>query len=443
MVPVPVKMPSTAAADALKTGLMPLLEQKQQQLPINTKNQEQKPQFQEVHTSCILDSDEINKNINESQLNLNSQGSNSQNSNTSNSLNSLTSHRTIIPPPAAASTFNEKPEKNCEKVSLNCNCKNSTSNTNQTTSSVPSVHSPLTTHTTGGAEPCEDLDPDKHSLLTRSVAGGIAGLVEHLAIYPLDTLKTNTQTGLRKQIKIHTNLDYVKWYGTRQAWSGVNALIPACTVAHALQFPCIEFTEQYLEKNNPSINSSFAAGVIGILPHDLVMNPANVVKQRMQMANNKAISSTVLAKELYKNQGMKVFYRSLPAQYSVGAIFMGTFYYSYNDILKNSLNKQAEKYGLEKHWFMMWLIRNTVATAIAVAVTQPIDTIVTRVNVGYGENGNTTIRSSIKNLTLRSSFKGIGARMSCSIPASILTWGTYEAIKYTLVEDGKKDKLNR
>jgi len=126
--------------------------------------------------------------------------------------------------------------------------------------------------------------------------------------------------------------------------------------------------------------------------------------------------------------------------YSVGAIFMGTFYYSYNDILKNSLNKQAEKYGLEKHWFPIWLIRNTMATAIAVAITQPIDTIVTRVNTGYGENGKTTIRSTIKNMTLRSSFKGIGARMSCSIPASILTWGTYEAIKYMLVEEKGKLK---
>lgn len=221
----------------------------------------------------------------------------------------------------------------------------------------------------------------------------------------------------------------------------MNALIPACTVAHALQFPCIEFTEQYLENKHPAINSSFAAGVIGILPHDLVMNPANVVKQRMQMVNNtEGKSSTMVAKELYRQQGMKVFYRSLPAQYSVGAIFMGTFYYSYNDILKNSLNKQAEKYGLEKHWFPIWLIRNTMATAIAVAITQPIDTIVTRVNTGYGENGKTTIRSTIKNMTLRSSFKGIGARMSCSIPASILTWGTYEAIKYMLVEEKGKLK---
>merc|ERR1712127_225951 len=143
------------------------------------------------------------------------------------------------------------------------------------------------------------------------------------------------------------------------------------------------------------------------------------------MVSNTTKSSTVVAKELYRQQGMKVFYRSLPAQYSVGAIFMGTFYYSYNDILKNSLNNQAEKYGLEKHWFIMWLIRNTVATAIAVAVTQPIDTIVTRVNTGYGENGNTTIRSTFKNLTVRSSFRGIGARMSCSVPASILTWGAY------------------
>ena len=52
-----------------------------------------------------------------------------------------------------------------------------------------------------------------------------------------------------------------------------------------------------------------------ILPHDLVMNPANVVKQRMQMITHEGKGTMVVAKELYRQQGWRAFYRSLPAQY--------------------------------------------------------------------------------------------------------------------------------
>jgi len=106
------------------------------------------------------------------------------------------------------------------------------------------------------------------------------------------------------------------------------------------------------------------------------------------------------------------------------------------------MKDHIEKDTLDKHWFLAWLFRNTLATICAVAVTQPLDTIVTRVNTGYGENGKTTIVSSMRGLKkegfkegLKSAFKGTGARLSCSIPASILTWGTYEAIKYMLRDE--------
>ena len=275
--PVPVKMPSTAAAaDALKTGLIPLLETKSVS-SINATTTSSSSSInnssknETISAACVLDSVEILEE----------------------------KHQQITPPPKY---FNKG--KSCEKVSLTCDC----SHKNDDEDPIRTGESQVL------AEPCEDLDSDKHSLLTRSVAGGLAGLVEHLAIYPFDTLKTNTQTGLRGEIKINRNIDYVKWYGKRQAWAGVNALIPACTVAHALQFPCIEYTEKFLEKRKVS-GSSFWAGIIGILPHDLVMNPANVVKQRMQQVNQERKGTIQVAKELYRSQGIGVFYRSLPAQY--------------------------------------------------------------------------------------------------------------------------------
>lgn len=417
MTPVAVKMSSqstaSAAANAMNNVVIPNLTTSSAQTASSSSSssasssQNSNPSSSKpstiIHEPIIVDSDEENNKTHN--INHNS--------------------HSVIPPPGFS----------CEKVSLSCNCKK-VQELNENDQNSSSIHNILPESL---PEPCEDLDSDKHSLAARSFAGGIAGLVEHLAIYPFDTIKTNSQTGLRNQLRIKTGLDYIKWYKCAPAWSGVSALVPACTLAHALQFPCIEITEKALQNRFTNINSSFWAGVVGILPHDLVMNPANVVKQRMQQISNTNRSSWGVAKELYKAQGPWVFYRSLPAQYSVGAVFMGTFYYCYNDILKNKMKDNIEKQKLERHWFLAWLFRNTLATICAVIATQPLDTIVTRVNTGYGENGKTTIRSSVRGLMkegfMRAAFTGTGARLSCSIPASILTWGTYEAIKYTLRDE--------
>jgi len=392
---------ASAAANAMNNVVIPNLTTSQNSSSSSSSSSQNSNQSSKItHEPIIVDSDEEN--------------------------NKQHNSHPVIPPPGFSSASSST-TTSCEKVSLSCNCKQK----------VQKVHELLPP-----PEPCDDLDSNTYSLAARSFAGGIAGLVEHLAIYPFDTIKTNHQTGLKNQLHMKTGIDYVKWYSCRPAWAGVSAMVPACTVAHAFQFPCIEMTENYLQKWNKNINSSFVAGIVGILPHDLVMNPANVVKQRMQQVSNTNRSSWGVAKELYKVQGLRVFYRSLPAQYSVGATFMGTFYYCYNDILKNKMDKYIEKDKLEKHWVLAWLFRNTLATICAVIVTQPLDTIVTRVNTGYGENGKTTIRSTIKTIRneglkfgLKSAYTGTGARLGCSIPASILTWGTYEAIKYMLRDE--------
>lgn len=286
--------------------------------------------------------------------------------------------------------------------------------------------------------PTDDLDPEKYSLALRSGAGGLAGLVEHLVIYPFDTIKTNRVTGLGKQLPINSLLDYGKWYGTRRAWAGVNCLIPACTIAHAFQFPCIEYSQTLLEEKKlaPILPSSFWAGMIGILPHDLVMNPANVVKQRMQQYTNTQKSSIQIARELYRKQGLGIFYRSFPVQYGVGATSMGIFYLFYNDLLvkyQNSLSCSKREF-LQNHWYLSWFLRNTIATSVAVVATQPLDNVVTRVNTQYGGNGNGVTRwSAFTTLAKEGAFfTGLTARMGSAIPASILTWGTYEALKYSL-----------
>ena len=163
-------------------------------------------------------------------------------------------------------------------------------------------------------EPCDDLDETKHSVAVRSFAGGVAGCVEHLVIFPFDTWKVNAQANLAHKLPIADGLlDKFKWARQPGAWTGINALILPCTVAHSIQFQLTEYTEKNLRKKYNY--SSFFAGAIGILPHDTIMNAAVVVKQRMQTGKTNFKSPFSVMKHIYKTEGIGAFYRSLPAQY--------------------------------------------------------------------------------------------------------------------------------
>lgn len=56
------------------------------------------------------------------------------------------------------------------------------------------------------------------------------------------------------------------------------------------------------------------AGICATVLHDLVMNPAEVVKQRMQMLYSPYGGSLECARCIYRNEGIRAFYRSYATQ---------------------------------------------------------------------------------------------------------------------------------
>lgn len=57
-----------------------------------------------------------------------------------------------------------------------------------------------------------------------------------------------------------------------------------------------------------------ASGVIATLIHDAVSNPAEVIKQRMQMYNSPYKSVVACLRGVYQSEGLKAFYRSYSTQ---------------------------------------------------------------------------------------------------------------------------------
>jgi len=315
-------------------------------------------------------------------------------------------------------------------------------------------------------------------LYQRATSGAIAGLVEHITVYPFDTLKTNQQAGLGDAIR-NSRSSIVRFWLAGPAWRGVSILAPGVTVAHGAQFPTIEYTTELLEKRNVNfINPSLMGGILGALPHDLIMNPCNVVKQRMQLCTSSYRNPLHCASNLFRTQGIRPFYQSFPTQYSISGLFLGSYYYLYNDLLRNFFNSNIATLDVSQSTqsslpLFSFAFRSFIATILAVTLTQPLDNIVTRINTGYegtkcasnnckvsnsaaksafrpslplncpkpGGNfavreistkvrSGVSVRSVCTQLYRENSFmKGYQMRLFMAVPANFLTWGTYEILK--------------
>ena len=71
------------------------------------------------------------------------------------------------------------------------------------------------------------------------------------------------------------------------------------------------------------------AGVCATVAHDLVMNPAEVVKQRMQMAFSPYGGSLECARCIYRSEGMAAFYRSYTTQLTMNVPYQAVHFVVY------------------------------------------------------------------------------------------------------------------
>ncbi|XP_009867248.1 PREDICTED: mitoferrin-1-like, partial [Apaloderma vittatum] len=95
---------------------------------------------------------------------------------------------------------------------------------------------------------------------------------------------------------------------------GINVTMLGAGPAHAMYFACYEKMKKSLSETlQHGGNSHLANGIAGsvaTLLHDAVMNPAEVVKQRMQMFNSPYKSVLACVRTVQKTEGFGAFYRS-------------------------------------------------------------------------------------------------------------------------------------
>ncbi|EDS34203.1 mitoferrin [Culex quinquefasciatus] len=284
------------------------------------------------------------------------------------------------------------------------------------------------------------MNPDEYeqlpttSVTTNMTAGAIAGVMEHCVMYPLDSVKTRMQSLTHMHAHdtiVSTMRDMVRTEGLGRPFRGVMAVVAGAGPAHALYFGAYEYSKEAIARisDRNQINYMVSAA-LATLVHDAISNPADVVKQRLQMYNSPYRSVLHCARVVYQTEGLRAFYRSYSTQLVMNIPYSAIQFPTY-EFFQKLLNKD-NKYNPPVH-----MVAGGAAGAAASALTTPLDVCKTLLNTQEDGAGKTRGLLEAAKKIYRTAgplgfFKGLQARVLYQMPATAICWSTYEFFKYIL-----------
>lgn len=299
----------------------------------------------------------------------------------------------------------------------------------------------------GGGGDYESLPPHV-STRTHMTAGAVAGVLEHTVMYPVDSVKTRMQS-LQPDPKAQYRGVYealkriIQTEGLFRPLRGLNITMMGAGPAHALYFACYERVKRSLSEviqngGNSHLANGLAGSVATVL-HDAIMNPAEVVKQRMQMYNSPYKGLWDCVRTVTRAEGVGAFYRSYSTQLTMNIPFQAVHFITY-ELMQEQLNPHR-LYHPGSH-----IVSGAAAGAVSAAITTPLDVCKTLLNTqenvalssvhisGHLSGMANAFRTVYRLGGPAAFFKGVQARIIYQMPSTAIAWSVYEFFKYFLTK---------
>ncbi|CAD5185232.1 unnamed protein product [Musa acuminata subsp. malaccensis] len=273
------------------------------------------------------------------------------------------------------------------------------------------------------------------------VAGSVAGLVEHTAMFPVDTLKTRMQAGspachrplgLRQAV-----LSVVRAEGALGLYRGLGAMSLGAGPAHAVYFSVYEISKESLSRENPNNPVAHAAsGVLATVASDAVFTPMDTVKQRLQLKSSPYKGVADCISRVLREEGIRAFFVSYRTTVVMNAPYTAVHFATYEAAKRGLMEVSPENASDER--LVVHATAGAAAGALAAAVTTPLDVVKTQLQCQQGVCGCDRFSSSstgevIRAILRRDGYAGLmrgwKPRMLFHAPAAAICWSTYEAMK--------------
>ncbi|KKA29294.1 hypothetical protein TD95_002514 [Thielaviopsis punctulata] len=292
--------------------------------------------------------------------------------------------------------------------------------------------------------------PPNFSLGQNMLAGAFAGIAEHTVMYPVDAIKTRMQVLSPTPSAVYNGVvqgtyRIASTEGILSLWRGMSSVILGAGPAHAVYFATYEAVKHVMGGNQAGVHHPLAAatsGACATIASDALMNPFDVIKQRMQMHNSRRMYRSVLdcARYVYRKEGIAAFYVSYPTTLSMTVPFTALQFLAYESI--STTMNPTKKYDPFTH-----CTAGAVAGGFAAALTTPMDVIKTML-----QTRGTATDAELRNVNgfvsgckllfaregLKGFFKGVGPRILTTMPSTAICWSAYEFSKAYFIKRNDK-----
>mmetsp|Transcript_19636 Transcript_19636/g.35402 ORF Transcript_19636/g.35402 Transcript_19636/m.35402 type:complete len:298 (-) Transcript_19636:173-1066(-) len=284
------------------------------------------------------------------------------------------------------------------------------------------------------------------TFLSHMIAGSVAGIVEHFAIHPIDTVKTHLQAApVQSGVAARTASigsafsAVIKADGFMGLYRGAGTVALGAGPAHALHFAVYEVVKEKLGGSGDGVHpiETATAGALATVFNDAIMTPADCIKQRLQMAGrcySGAISGTA---QIIREEGVIALFRSFPATVITNVPYVAVQFGVYETAKKMLARMGAE----EEETLVVQLIAGGLGGGFASAITTPLDVVKTRLQLdGSGRYSNGVVpvlRQIAREEGAAALWRGLWPRVLVNAPSAAICWGTYETMKDLL---GLKDE---
>eukprot|EP00667_Euglena_gracilis_P009214 EG_transcript_9355 len=261
------------------------------------------------------------------------------------------------------------------------------------------------------------------------VSGGLAGMIEHATMFPVDTLKTRLQAaratshlGLRHVFRTVTHNG-----GVLALYRGVVPGMCGAFPSHAAYFAVYEKVKMYFGEGE-SLFHYAVAGACATVGHDLFHTPFDVVKQRLQISNIN-LSTAHTLKALIQREGFSALFASVPTTIAMNVPFAAVHFTTYETIKK--LLKVSEEELESSFW--KFTIAGGMGGTMGGFVSNPFDVIKTRQQLGLASRNVFHAFAEGYRTEGPSLFtKGVQARILYYAPSAAIAMTSYELVKWAL-----------
>lgn len=285
--------------------------------------------------------------------------------------------------------------------------------------------------------------PEDASMASHMAAGALAGIAEHTATFPIDSIKTRMQVLRPHPTATYRSVGHAlssirATEGFRRLWRGVGSVVLGAGPAHALYFAAYERAKAALvQQASREPIAVGAAGVCATVIADTFMTPFDVVKQRMQVHGSVHRGVWSCARDILRREGLGGFFVSLPATLILNAPFHAIqfpVYESVRSLLVRGDDARQPRYSPLAH-----VVAGGVAGGTAAFCTTPIDVVKTTLQTRNLLDGRISgMREAIRVLLRErgpSAFlMGAVPRTLTFVPGTAICWSVYEYFKWILRE---------